>query len=456
MSVCVAALPERAVDCAVRLSCAQAMLGAIYGASTGGMFLIGYALKLQASHLQIGLMSTIPMLCVVAQLAAAAMVERGTSRRKLTLWAALSNVLGWVMVILIPYALPEAAQQLRIGMLIATITLVTLFGHLSNNARASWVGDLIPDSRRGRFFGHLTLYGGLIGTLFAVIEGLFLDWTKVMGIGAFGCLFGFGMLFGFANAILFVPQPDVPLAREEHAAVPFGAMVRATFSNREMRRLLIYDTLRWGSTIAAPFYNTYMLEKLNMPFLGVGLVNAAVILTMLISGPFWGRMVGRYGCRPVLIACTFFVAPVPWLWIWMTRPALVYWVVGPVNLIQGFAVGGISVGIQTLMYKVMPPAGRSVQFAIYSMIVILFSAAMPAVGGMLPQWLHAMGNAIAGPQWLRSMLLAADLRWTFYVASFFFVASAIAARFIRERGSRRTGQMLRELPGHVYAGGVEA
>ena len=62
---------------AVKLTYAQAMLGSIYMASTGGMFLIVYALQLGADNVQIGLMSTLPMSCIVFQLVSAALVEGG-------------------------------------------------------------------------------------------------------------------------------------------------------------------------------------------------------------------------------------------------------------------------------------------------------------------------------------------------------------------------------------------
>ena len=87
-------LPDHEIERAVRFSYAQSMLSAIYGASTGGMFLIGYALALGANNVQIGLMSTIPMLTIGVQLLSAMVIERGVSRRRLTplsTTAAVSN-----------------------------------------------------------------------------------------------------------------------------------------------------------------------------------------------------------------------------------------------------------------------------------------------------------------------------------------------------------------------------
>lgn len=433
-------VPPHQVERAVKLSYAQAMLGSIYGASVGGMFLIGYALKLGASNVQIGLLSSVPMLFIWVQLVAAALVERGTSRRQLTVIGALGNVLGWIFIILIPYLLKSAPPAARIGAFIAVITLVTLFAYVSGNARSSWVGDLIPASFRGTFFGRITMYAGIIGTLFALIEGRFLDVVSRYGIGAFSMLFAFGILIGLANSLLFLPQADVPL---QHAQEPgaFRRYLRESFANKALIAVMIYALLWSMQSIAGPFYNTYMIRDLKLPFLGIGAVNALTTFTMIFFSPFWGRMVDRYGCRPILVFCTFCVAPFPLVWLAIPsgQAHLVYWLVAPLNLLGGFLIAGISVALSTLIYKVTPVAGRSVQFAIYSIIVTLAAAPMPYLGGYLTDE-------------LQHLLPHADLRVTFFAAMPFILASAFIARFIREPDSRGTGELVRNLPAHLSPG----
>jgi len=428
-------VPPSAIDRAIRLSYGQAMLSSIYLASTGGMFIIGYALKLGATNVQIGLMSTVPMFFVVTQLLAALLVERGVSRRTMTIAGALANVSCWALVILIPYAAAGAPAVVRIGALITIIALVAAFGQISGNARGSWLGDLIPADFRGTFFGRVNMYAGIIGTVFALLEGAFLDRVKLLGIGAFSWLFGFGMMFGVANALFFLPQPDLPLAKH-HSGGNFGRMARETFANVPLLLVMAWSLLWTMQVIAWPFYATYMLRDLKMPFLGVGAVNAVVTLTFLAASPFWGRVVDRYGSRPVLIACSAALAPVPLVWIWMTSASAVYSAVAPLNLLVGFILGGTSVAVNTLMYKLTPSAGRSVQFAIYSTIVVLAAAPMPTVGGYLPRLFRMLG-------------LHADLRLTFYLTIPFVIAAALVARSIKEPGSRPTGDLIRSLLRHL-------
>ncbi len=423
------------VQRAISLSYAQAMFGSIYGASTGGMFLIGYALMLGASNVQIGLMSSIPMCCIGVQLLAAAMVERGVSRRGMTVYASFGNVLGWLLIILIPYVLAKASSDVKLSALIAIITVVTLFAYVAGNARGSWVGDLIPSRFRGSFFGRITMYAGIIGAIFAIMEGRFLDMLKDMGIGAFSCLFGFGVLVGIANVILFMPQADVPLPKQPEG-VGFWHHVKETLRNRPLLTVMLFALLWSMQSIAGPFFGTYMIRDLKMSFLGIGLVNSVVIVAMLLSGPFWGRMVDRYGCRAVLTACSLTLGSLQLIWLLVDNAAACYRLIPPVNFLAGLSIGGVSVALSTLVYKVTPSAGRSIQFAVYSVVVTLAAAPMPLIGGSMPDLFS-------------KLLPGCDLRITFYSTVPFLIAAALVARHIREPDSCRTRDLIKSLPGHM-------
>jgi MFS family permease len=435
MSLWKSALTPRVFRRVVALSYLQAMVGSIFGASTGGMFLTGYALKLGATKPQIGLLTTIPMWCVGVQLISSMVVEGGASRRRLTFIGSLLNVSAWLLIILLPYAIGGAATDVRIGVLIAIVTFAAAFGQFAGNVRGGWVGDLVPSAFRGTFFGRMALFGGIIGMVFAVLEGTFLDFVKGMGLEAFSWLFAFGMIFGLINAFLFIPQPDVAMERHVHGA-DFWKLLRSTLGNRRLLGVMAFGMMWFGQMIAWPFYVVYMLQDLQMPYLGVGLVNAAQISFILLSSPFWGRVVNRYGCKPVLIVCSITFVAWTLAWMPMTSARMVYMFVIPMHFFCGMAAGGVNVGLNTLLYKSTTSAGRSMQLAVYAIVVAAFSSPMPTLGGYLPGLMAWLGYAV-------------DLRFVFAVSVLFTLGATTAACFLREDGAASVRDLLRNLPGHV-------
>lgn len=426
-------VPPGQVNKAIKISYIQAMLVAVFGASTGGGLVTAYFLKLGATDEQIGLLSTVPMYAVFAQLIAAVLIERGACRKRMTVVGSMAAVLCWGLVIALPVALRNQPVEGRISALIAVFTLISVFNHIAGNARASWIGDLIPSDRLGTFFGRLVVYGGVIGAVLAILSGRFLDLMKHAGVSAFGWVFAFGMVFGIVNSVLYTRQADVPTSRH---SISLAGLVRQTFGNKSLMAFMGFAIFWNMQTIGWPFYAPYLLRDIKLTYFQFSMIGTIQGITVLASAPFWGRMVSRHGCRPVLILSAAITLPVAAMWAWISTPLAAFITVPIVNIITGFANGGIGVAVSTIIYKVTAPTGRAVQMAIYAAAVVLLVAPMPTIGGHLPGWLNAHG-------------IHADIRVTFYASQLFCLAALLMAKRVVEPGSTSTGEMIVELKDKV-------
>ena len=416
--------PEpKQVERAIKLTYVQTMLSAVFGASTGGMFLIGFAIDLGADNVLLGLMSTIPAFFVVFQLLAAWLVENKISRKKLTVVFALVTPLCWFFIAAIPLFGDALSKWMRFAVLISTIAIVTLAAQFAGNARASWLGELIPEERRGRFFGYCAMFAGVVGAGFAVIEGRFLDIIRSRGLLAYTALFFFGILFGLASAVLNIPQPDCPLPGSLRKT-DFRSLVANALRNRHFMSLAVVHAVLALGSIAGPFSAAYCLRDVGLTFFQLGLLNSVGTAALLLSSPLWGKVVDKFGCRPVLIVGLLTIAPCAGIWFAIPPQAVAHalWLLPWTNFVAGVGNAAVSISIATLMYKTSKPEGRSVQFALYSIFVSLVAAPMPVLGGWMVTALQNAGWNI-------------DLRVTFYCSSIFVFAAALVATMLREAQS---------------------
>jgi hypothetical protein len=310
-----------------------------------------------------------------------------------------------------------------VAVLIGVISLVTLASQFSASARSSWVGELIPAEQRGRFFGHCTMFAGIVGAVFAVTEGKFLDIIRSHGLLAFAALFFFGSMFGLASGLLNLPQPDCPLP---HAGPQpgFFQTLRNTLRLRPFVALAIVHAVIALGGIAGPFNAAYCLRDLGMSYFGLGLLNACGTSSVLITSPFWGKMVDRFGCRPLLVLGLLMLAPCGLIWLAIPPGAWRwgYWLLPWTNFISGAGSAAIGVAISTMIYKTSTPQGRSIQFAAYGVFVTVIAAPMPLLGGWLVTRLGSVWHGV-------------DLRLTFYLWVAFMFAAAWLAHRLGEPGA---------------------
>lgn len=427
------AAPAVLLERAIRLTYAQMTLNAIFAASTGGMFLVGFAMALGADNVLLGWMGALPQFLVVFQLLSAYMIERGMSRKTLTVVFSTIGPLGWFLIAIIPFLAPALGASARVAILIGIISLVALASQFSSNARWSWLGELIPDSRRARFFGYCMLFAGVVGAVFSVIEGKFLDMIQAKGLFAFAALFFVGALFGLVSAALNVPQPDCPLPGGV-ARTAFIRVLRGALRNRPLGRLALVNAVYSMGNIAAPFGSAYCLRDVGVSYFGLGMLNAVGAIAGLAVAPLSGRLADRFGCRPIMILGLLLLAPSGLVWVLIPPGAagMAYAWLPWANALGGVGTAAYSVAISSLLFKMTPSEGRSAQFALFSVMVALVSAPMPLLGGWLVSALESKGWGV-------------DLRLTFYLWIGFMALAAWLARHLREPHSLRTRALVFDL-----------
>lgn len=340
---------------------------------TTGSVLVGYLLHLGASPLHIALVGSVPLLSQLASPLGAWAAEVLGGRRLVATLLGVIGRLSWLLAVFLPQlGLPAAWQP---SVIVVLVLFATAFQSATGTIWAAWMGDVVPDDRRGRYFGMRTGVLGVIGTAANLAAGAFLD--RVQAPLSFQVVLGVAILSSLAAAVLYLFHYDPPTERRN---VRFGQVMLTPLKHPNFRRFLTFAALwQFAVMLGAPFVVPYFLEELTMSFTQVAIWSSTAAVTALASTILWGRVADRVGNKPVLAIGTFLAGlllPGNWILAGLTGRLEFIWLSAVCDAI---AWGAIAPAVFNLALVTAPRSGRVSYIALYS----LASGAAGFLGGAL-------------------------------------------------------------------------
>ena len=400
------------------MSIAEGVVAELVGACAGGGTLTAWALYLGLSPVLVGVLGALPFAAQVLQIPSAWLTRMHGNRRTALLAIGASRQLPLVLVALPWIGLSIDAQRALLLAVAGTGSLLSVAG---NNAWTSWMGELVPDRIRGRYFGRRTAFCAVGSTLGALGAGLALDHARPAG-AVLSLLALASCAFGAVTCLLLSRQHEPKV----HLVPPTFADAARPWTDLSARRALLFHVVWSAAGGVAAFYPIYMIANLRMGFVRMALYNGAIAAARMLTSPLWGRAVDRVGARPVLVACCFGLSLSPVLWLF-AREALL-WPLALDAVLCGTLLAGQSLGSFSLPLNLSSRHGRPFQLAAFAcaggVATGLASALNGAAAKVLPEMVGLMGRTVVSAQIL--FLAAGMLR---------LAAAGLALRIV-EPGSR--------------------
>jgi MFS family permease len=358
-------LPPSAVQRGLRLSIIEGALANVHISVTMGAFLTGFALLLGARDFELGVIGALPFLSQLFQFVGAYLEARLGDRRKLAVLSSAMSRALWVVIALLPFLPGLGATSLAMFLLVLAISQALL--GITANAWTSWMSDLVPPRQRGHYFGTRNTILSVTAMASTWLAGFALDHYRAIGNERLGyaLIFGVAVLCALAASVVLSRQPEPPLRKQPQVRVSelFSAPVRSP-----RFRTFCLAAMGWAvaTGIAAPFFNAYGLQTLNLSFATLALFTVVTSAVTLITQPFIGRLQDRYGDRTVLVWSVIGVVLLPWGWILSTPTFLL-----PLWLTSTFAGvfwPGINQGLINLLMERSPSEGRGAYVAAFGAI----------------------------------------------------------------------------------------
>lgn len=427
-------LSSQQINYGLKISILEGTFATFHSTLAGGMFLAGLALFLGANSFQIALLTAIPALVSGFSFLARYLVHRTNTRKTLVLWTA--GLGRSVHILLLPFLF--TGNKIEIPFFLILVALSGILMVIAGTVWTSWISDLVPEDRRGRFFGLRNAILNFTAVFLAYGAGRVMDRLKSQGQEGLGYALAFSLavVLGLVSTLLLIRQPEPqppPRARPEIREIFLGPLQEPQF-----RRLIFFLAIWFlTGTLASPFYLVHLLKNLRFSFTEVAVYSMIGGVIGVLFQLLWGRAIDRFGSRPVTVLNFALVGIMPLLWLFATPQfRLPIWIDGVLN---GVVWTGANLGLWNLLLDLADnPTRKESYFAIYTVVTGLGAFLASLAAGTIAQLISGF----------KLKLLGAD----FYNYDVMFLAAGIA-RFaclplllkVKEKGSEPVRHTIRAL-----------
>jgi MFS family permease len=356
--------------------------------NVGDSYVIPFALALNASSTQVGILSSFStFLYQLSQLFGPKMMER-YSRKKIVLYFVFLQALTWLFVAGIAIAVwKNLFASVSIWLLIGFYSILMAFGGISQPAWFSWMGDLVQKEKRGAYFGKRNRIISSVGIIAALLAAFFLDYFKTKGyvLLAFSILFALAFLFKFVSYLLLHKQYSPQFKQKKRDYFSFFSFIKK-FDN--FGKFAVYQGFfNFAIMIASPFFTVYMLRELGFSYTIFITTLVSYTIFYLVALPLAGKFSDKYGNRMLTIVTNFFFVLTPLFYIVFKSPL---WIIIVPQLTAGIANAASVISFSNFIYDSVSPKHRALCSAYANVLIgigVLFGA---LVGGLIIDYFHPL------------------------------------------------------------------
>jgi len=420
------------------------------GALNSGVVLAAYALHLGASNAVIGVLAALPFWTQILQAPAVALVERLRARRLISVVCVFVARLALPVMAVLAF-LPN--RPLALVILVAAEGVHCAFNAVGACSWNSWIRDLVPEERLGRFFARRSTYAAVIGMTGSLLAGVALDRGGEHSGLVFAALYGLGFLASLVSTaqLARVPEPVMEGEQPMHLL----RLLRLPLRDVNFRRLIVFlSSWQFAVNIATPFFTVYFLRQLGF---GVTFVLALSVVSqianlMVLRG--WGRLSDRFSNKSVLsvaapafIACIAAMAGASQI---EGRVAAGAYLVG-LHVVMGMASAGVGLASGNIAMKLAPRGAATVYIATNSLVTSAAAGAAPLLGGLFADFFAARELTVSvlwkNPSGIYPLLPLQFTNWDFYflIAAAFGLYALHRLTLVREEGTVENRLMVQEV-----------
>lgn len=402
-------------------------LSSAFGTLLGGTFIVGFIKYLGGSDYWIGLFSSIPSLCGLTLIPGAVLCRRYASYKKYTrpfglTWRCMH--LPWVAMPLLPLA-----ADFRFALMLGCGTVGNLCINMVGPAYNDWLMQMTEPNSRGYYFTRRSAILVVVGAVVGVIGAGLLDLFRGAGYDLIGFTVIFGLALACAALSAYFYEQMLDIERKvilRTNVVETLGHIAEPFRDRSFRSVLFFCFLSIAAqTFAGSFFAAYAIESLKLPYTLIQILILLQALGQLLTAGYWGRLMDRYGMRPIVAISGIGIAIGPALWM-LTQPGQSAWNLVILFILHfggGFFWAAVLPGNLNILLVSSPEVERSTYLGAGQTIQALAGALSPMVGAAM------LSN-------LRGVMVAESAyKWVFFASVVLRLLAVVLLTNVREPGA---------------------
>jgi MFS family permease len=426
---------EKDTQKGMRISVWEGAFATVHATLTTGAFLTGFALFLGANDFQIALTMAIPLLTQILQIFSVHAVERFGRRKLISGIFSTSGRSLWALVALIPIIPQLKSHAIFIFLIIFAVTSAMM--SFAGAPWLSWMADLVPQHIRGRYFGKRNMIMGMVTMATSILTGLVLDHFKItdrLGVG-FLIVLMVAVICGIMAFVFLSKQPEPPYQRA--ASYQFLNYVQQPFHNRNFRKLLIfYLFFTFALALASSYFPVYLLKTLHWSFSNLAVLAIGASLMTLLTQPFWGRIVDKFGHKPVIKTTVIGLLPLPVIYI-ISTPAH-SWPIWLDMFFTGIFWAGFNLVMFNMVFYSLPQQGRPAFLAVHAALTGVTNFIAMVLGGFIAQSLSPITISLGNYKFI-------NYHFLFLLTLLLRIAAIPLIHHLEEPEAKSVGIMIRRI-----------
>lgn len=360
-------------------------LKAVYTALTTGIFLTGFLISAGLDDAQLGFATSLPLISGILYPLSPLLLER-FQKRKLLLGGA--RLCYHSLVICSITVLPTFVHSSK---MVLFVTLCLIAGNAINVVVASgfpaWHIGFLPEDIRAKFYAVSGVVNGIFTAIASLIASFLADLSRqsqhqLFWLGAIRMAAFFIALVELVLLLLpkEMPYPPSPYSPRQLFVLPL--------QNKKFCLTMI-PVFGWAmiSTMTAYSANAYLLERVQVPYLFISLLQACNVVVTAVTMPFWYKLLMRRSWFGAFQMVFLWFSVYPLLHAMVTQNN--YRILLPITLLvyQALMAGG-TLYFSNMAYIFTPSESRTVYLSWYLMVVNMGSLGGQALSALLTKHLN--------------------------------------------------------------------